>query len=55
MGVSKTISKSMIRLAQTVHLSYTDTNTVSKLADSRFHMSHITYEFHWVRPNDFEA
>ena len=29
-GVSKMISKPMVRLAQTVHLSYTDTNIVSK-------------------------
>jgi hypothetical protein len=40
----------MVRLAQTVHLSCTDTNTVSKRTETRFQMTHITYEFHQVRP-----
>jgi len=43
----------MVRLAQTMHLSCTDTNTVSKWKEVRLHMTHVTYEFHWVRPNDF--
>ena len=30
LGVSKAISKAMVRLAQTVHLSYINTNTISK-------------------------
>jgi hypothetical protein len=30
------------RLAQTVHLSCTDTNTVSKWTKMRFHMTHVT-------------
>jgi hypothetical protein len=25
-----------------VHLSYTDTNTISKQIDARFHMTHVT-------------
>jgi hypothetical protein len=29
-GVSKMISEPTVRLAQTMHLSYTDPNTVSK-------------------------
>jgi hypothetical protein len=29
-------------LDQTVHLSYTDTNTVSKQTKIRFHMTHVT-------------
>ena len=37
-GVSKTISKPMVCLAQTVHLS----NTVSKWTKMRLHMTHIT-------------
>ena len=43
----------MVRLLQNVHLSCTDTYTVSKRKEVRFHMTHVTYEFHWVRPNDF--
>ena len=39
---SKMISKPMVRLAQTMHLSCTDTNTVSKWKEVRFHMTHVT-------------
>jgi hypothetical protein len=39
-GASKMISEPMVRLAQTVHLYYTDTNTVSKRTETRFHMTH---------------
>ena len=42
LGASKTISEPMARLAQTVHLSCTDTNTVSKWTKIRFHMTHVT-------------
>ena len=49
-GASKTISKPMTRLMQTVKLSCTDTNTISKQKEVRFHMTHVTYEFHRVRP-----
>jgi hypothetical protein len=52
-GASKTISKPMICLAQTVHLSYIDTNTVSKWKEVRFHMTHVTREFHRVCPKWF--
>jgi hypothetical protein len=41
-GASKTISKPIVRLVQTVYLSCTDTNTVSKWTETRFHMTHIT-------------
>jgi hypothetical protein len=41
-GVSKMISKPMVRLSHTVHLSYTDTNTISKRAKTRFQMTHVT-------------
>jgi hypothetical protein len=46
----KTISKPMERLTQTVLLSCTDTNTISKQTEMRFHMTHVTQEFHRVRP-----
>jgi hypothetical protein len=36
-SVSKMISKPMIRLAQTMHVSCTDTYTVSKQTETRFH------------------
>ena len=49
-GASKMISEPMVCLAQTVHLSFTDTNTVSKWKEERFHMMHVTKEFHRVRP-----
>jgi hypothetical protein len=40
LGASKTISEPMVRLAQTVHLYCTDTNTVSKRIETRFHLTH---------------
>jgi hypothetical protein len=49
-GASKTISEPVVHLAQTVHLSCTDTNTISKQTEMRFHKTHITKEFHWVHP-----
>ena len=45
----------MVRLAQTVHLSCTDTYPISKQKEVRFHVTHVTKEFHWVHPNDFQA
>jgi hypothetical protein len=41
-GASNTISKPMVRLAQIVHLSCTDTNTIFKWKEVRFHMIHVT-------------
>jgi hypothetical protein len=41
-GASKTIYQPMVRLTQTEHLSCTDTNTVSKQIEMRFHMTHVT-------------
>ena len=40
------ISEPMVHSAQTVHLSCTDTNTVSKWTKKRFHITHGTLEFH---------
>jgi hypothetical protein len=37
-------------LAQTVHLYCTDANTTSRRTEMRFHMTHVTYEFHQVHP-----
>jgi gamma-glutamylcysteine synthetase len=52
-GASKMISKPTVCLAQTMHLSCTDTNTISKWTKMRFHMTHITLEFHRVHPKWF--
>jgi hypothetical protein len=41
-GACKMISELMVHLAQTVHLSCTDTNTISKRTKTRFHMTNIT-------------
>ena len=40
-GASKSISKPMVRSMQSVQLYCTDTNTVSKQTEMRFHMTHI--------------
>jgi hypothetical protein len=45
----------MVRLAQTVHLSCTDTNIVSKRTKMRFRMTHVTLVFHRVRPKRFRS
>ena len=47
---SKMIYEPMVRPAQTMHLSCTDTNPASKRKEVRFHMTHVTYEFHRVHP-----
>jgi hypothetical protein len=39
--------------APILHLSCTGTNTVSKWTKMRFHMTHVTLEFHWMRPKWF--
>ena len=41
-GTSKMIYESMVRLTQTVHLSCTDTNSITKEKEVRFHMTHVT-------------
>jgi hypothetical protein len=49
-GASKMISKPTVCLAQMVHLSCNDTNTISKWTKMRFHMTHVTLEFHRMHP-----
>jgi hypothetical protein len=41
-GVSKMISKPMVHVAEIMHLSCTDSNTISKHTEARFYMSHVT-------------
>jgi hypothetical protein len=43
----------MVRSMQTIQLSYTNTNTISKWTKTRFHTTHVTYEFRWVCPTLF--
>jgi hypothetical protein len=52
-SASKTISEPMVHLAQTMHLSCTETNTISKRIEARFYMTHITMDFHQVSPKWF--
>jgi hypothetical protein len=47
------ISMPMVCSVQTMHLPCTDTNIVSKRTKTRFHTTHVTYEFHRVRPKLF--
>jgi hypothetical protein len=50
---SKMISEPMVCLAQTMHLSCTDINTIFKWTKTRFHLTHVTLEFRRVRPKWF--
>jgi hypothetical protein len=52
-SASKMISMPMLYLVQTVHLSCTNTKTVYTRTTMRFHMTHVSYEFHWVHPKLF--
>jgi hypothetical protein len=52
-SASKMIFEPMVHLAQFVHLSCTDTNTISKGTKTRFQMTHVTLEFHRVRQKLF--
>jgi hypothetical protein len=47
------ISEPMSYLAQTVHLSCTKTNTISKWTETSFHLSLVTQEYHSVHPKQF--
>jgi hypothetical protein len=49
-GVCKMISEPMVCLARTVHLSLSDTKTISKRAKKRFHMTRVALEFHRMDP-----
>ena len=40
-------------MAQTMHLSVTDTNTISKRTEMLFDMTGVTKEFHRVCPKGF--
>jgi hypothetical protein len=50
LSAAKKISAPMVYLAQTMHLPDTKINTVSKQTEVSYHLSHVNYEFHRVRP-----
>jgi hypothetical protein len=50
-GASKTISERC--LSQTVHLPCTNTTTVSKWIETRFHITNVTLEIHQLHPKRF--
>ena len=52
-GASKMISEPMVRSAQTMHRSCAKISTISKRTKTSFHMSFVTYEYHWVRPKRY--
>jgi hypothetical protein len=52
-GASKTICEAMVHLVQTVHVSCTETNTVSKRTETSFHLSLVAPEYHPVHPKQF--
>jgi hypothetical protein len=47
-GASKTISKPMVRSAQTEHLSCAKISTIFKRTELSFHLNLVTYEYHQV-------
>jgi hypothetical protein len=49
------IYEPMVRLAQTLHLCCTDTNTISKRIEMRFHMTHVTKVLFEYVQNDIQA
>jgi hypothetical protein len=50
LGVSKIISKPMVRSAQTEHISCAKISTILKRTESSFHFNLVTYEYHRVHP-----
>jgi hypothetical protein len=47
-GASKMISGAMVQLVQIMHLSCTETNTISEQIETSFHFSLVTQEYHLV-------
>jgi hypothetical protein len=47
------ISMPLVLSAQTMHLSCVEINTISKQTKTRFHLTHITLEYHRVCPKWF--
>jgi hypothetical protein len=55
MGVPKMISEPMVRSSQIVHLGCGKINTISKWTETSLHLTNVTYKFHWICSNDFQA
>jgi hypothetical protein len=55
LGVPKTISKPMVRSAQTEHQSCAKDSTIFKQNESSFHLNLVTYEYHRVHPKRLYA
>jgi len=51
--VSKMISESLVRLAQTVYRSSVKISTISKWTETSFQLSFVTKEYHRVRPKRY--
>jgi hypothetical protein len=49
------ISKPMVYLVQTVHLSCVEINTISKRTKTSLHLTQVTKEYHWVCPKWFPS
>jgi hypothetical protein len=47
------ISRTLVHSTQTVHLSCTEINTISKQTKTSFHLTHVTLKYHRVRPKWF--
>jgi hypothetical protein len=45
-GATQMISEPVVCLVEIVHLSCTETNTVSKRTEMRFYMAHVTKQYH---------
>jgi hypothetical protein len=54
-GASKMISDPMVRSTQIVHLSRTDSNSVSNRTKTKFHMTHVTQKFRRVHPKQLPS
>jgi hypothetical protein len=53
LGVHKMISMPVVHSAQIVHLSCVEINTISKQTKTSFHLTHVTSEYHRMRPKWF--
>jgi hypothetical protein len=51
LGVPTMISIPVVHLAQTVHLSSAEINTISKWTETSFHLTHVTKEYYRVCPH----
>jgi hypothetical protein len=55
LGAPEMVSMPMVHSAQTVLLSCSEINAISKRTEMSFYLTHVTLEYHRVRQNDFQA